>query len=1635
MANNNYSLRFDGTSKWVNFPTAAYSYASIAGLSVFTWEAWVKPTLDESSASHKTTFLWAERQGFNHSATPTTNESGQGTSHRFGVVCTTKQVRFALNRYGGTYNNYGVATGEPSFYSYEYDFGDDQWHHIAFAARVTDADASNQKYAIFIDGAQMIESTLNEQGSPSLKIGECYDATTQPIAAIYPPKYIRMGFSMTGAKTNTPAFWAGKIDCVRLWNIKREQNAISTTKGNYLASPTTENDLIEEWRLEPVGGGTSAATFTGIKSGQTITLYSGYNSASQVGSTYSGTTVTDGSMWNTDRPFLADAGPDSTAPTTPTGLTTTNISYDSFTMSWSASTDNVYVQGYELRVSYNNTFTSNVTGYAPLLLGNTTLTHTITGLTPSTNYFWEVRAIDAAGNTSAWAYIGSPNAVTTTAVPDTSAPSTPTASSATNVTPISFRMNWTAATDTGGSGLAGYRVDISTDENFGSTYYVTGWASRVVGNVLTYDTFDDAFTALASDTIYYYRVRAVDNAGNESSTSNVVTVQTAPAVDSTPPNPVTVIDATSVEASSFVANWNATTDNVGVTGYLLDVSLESSFTTMLTGYSSLDVGNVLAKKVSGLNQNTQYYYRLRAYDAAGNISSNSGSFEAVTTDYAKVGTNIPYPMTFLASGAAEIRQANQSTNYSTLTTYQVIGTSGSQRKVLLSFNWGSLTGTVTGATLRVYTTNSSAATFKIAATTSAWDPATVTWATAPSIGTPISVNPTSNNSGYQISVSSLLTSGATSLGLMIYQDSGSTDDWQFSTANDQTISLELIIDPQTAFEVESIDVNVSNYMRTNLFANPNMQGSLTNTITSHNSGSVASNTTHFYRGTKSVAVTPAVTGGLNYSGARVYSTALSGTTARFYAASIYVKGSVATTSNTHFATLRALYTDASTSALGGVGFRMTTDWQLIDIPSTTASTAGKTLSQIYLEVGENTGTVNVFYIDSALMHEVSAVSTSVGGYFDGDTRMGGSWATTADASYSTFDAASLSLVTNYVGDSDADSSAVALVQFPGGLIAVPSTSLTYDRSIKTASWLSIGNSLSNVINLIENPSFENGTTLWSQTTATITQTSTEAFVGSKSLAVAVTGSGQGVSYGSTSRRVKASASQVIQLRAALKVPTGMSVAITIDAYNVSDTFISSSTTNTTTGNNAWQERTISFTCPASTSHLRVKFLTSTSSTGTFYLDGVQLVIGSYNYPYTDGDSTGGRWTGVEHLSHSWKMLEYNVGYETIMTATDPDGVFGTNPTNVYVETGTEPSAALTTNGLNLTVSNTTIEVQALYLGDDNQSSTAVVEYKRGDLSSWNRATVVYDRTNKQVLATIAYLSPGTEYDVRVTFTDVVVYGTNPQTQQVFTNSTNQSASVKPVISFAGFVLQGPDDHDFWVSSHNSFSHPSRRVQVESLPRIDGAVEVQSLWGTRTIQLRGGVTGDTRAALGANVALLRKVFAQPKQRLIIDTLDDTNRYFTATCTSFAIQEIGGQNISHVLWDAEFIAADPFRYESGESGINEVTLGNDDTISINNEGDLMAEPIFTIITQGSDTVQVTLISNTTGERLIPESNASIKLNDVLVADTSKLSLVKNSYEMDYAGSFIRLAPGENVIRIILSPTTAEVVLSARYRQRYL
>jgi YD repeat-containing protein len=225
------------------------------------------------------------------------------------------------------------------------------------------------------------------------------------------------------------------------------------------------------------------------------------------------------------------------APSVPTGLTASAPTSNSVNLAWTASTDNVAVVGYKVFRNGTHIVTRTSTGY------------TDNSVSGGVAYSYRVSAHDAAGNNSAQS-----NAATLTP-PDTIAPSTPSNLSASATGSNRVALSWSGSSDTGGSGLAGYRI------------YRNG-----IHIVSTSSTSHSDTTAAAStaSTAYSYTVVAYDGASNVSAQSNTASVTTPPPLlanvnktawswmwtDGSPlPNPTPVVVTASGGLGGYSYSW------------------------------------------------------------------------------------------------------------------------------------------------------------------------------------------------------------------------------------------------------------------------------------------------------------------------------------------------------------------------------------------------------------------------------------------------------------------------------------------------------------------------------------------------------------------------------------------------------------------------------------------------------------------------------------------------------------------------------------------------------------------------------------------------------------------------------------------------------------------------------------------------------------------------------------------------------------------------------------------------------------------------------------------------------------------------------------------------------------------------
>ena len=193
------------------------------------------------------------------------------------------------------------------------------------------------------------------------------------------------------------------------------------------------------------------------------------------------------------------APPTPTPPDAPTGVSATPVSSTEIKVAWQASSG---ATGYRVERSANG-------GTSWTTAGTTTTATSFnnTGLAPATTYQYRVVATSPNGNSA-------PSATATATTPRDTAPPTPPQNLVAGGAYRSITLSWSASTDAGGSGLAGYTVWRSTSGAPGTF----SWIATTTGTSYTN-------TGLRKNANYWYAVVAHDGAGNYSAPSSVVSAR------------------------------------------------------------------------------------------------------------------------------------------------------------------------------------------------------------------------------------------------------------------------------------------------------------------------------------------------------------------------------------------------------------------------------------------------------------------------------------------------------------------------------------------------------------------------------------------------------------------------------------------------------------------------------------------------------------------------------------------------------------------------------------------------------------------------------------------------------------------------------------------------------------------------------------------------------------------------------------------------------------------------------------------------------------------------------------------------------------------------------------------------------
>jgi hypothetical protein len=306
----------------------------------------------------------------------------------------------------------------------------------------------------------------------------------------------------------------------------------------------------------------------------------------------------------------------SAPPGSPTALVTSAPSASTIALNWTTPTTGGPVGSYTAQY--------RVTGQSLWITAATniqTTQVTVGNLTASTEYDFQVIAVNSAGSSS-------PSTVangTTTIV----APGIPTAVSVGAITQTATTVSWTAPS-TGGA-VTSYTLQ----------YRVTGAGSwiQITGITITSSTI----TGLTAGTQYDFQVEAVNSGGVSGFTpiTNATTLVAAPAL----PTGLTAETATS---TTQPLSWTAPTTGGTITSYSVRYSAHAANVwTTVTGITTT------ATAITGLVGSTSYDYEVEAVNAGG----NSG-WTAATTATTAVPPNYLLTAYAPAAGYTEAHGTN-----------------------------------------------------------------------------------------------------------------------------------------------------------------------------------------------------------------------------------------------------------------------------------------------------------------------------------------------------------------------------------------------------------------------------------------------------------------------------------------------------------------------------------------------------------------------------------------------------------------------------------------------------------------------------------------------------------------------------------------------------------------------------------------------------------------------------------------------------------------------------------------------------------------------------------------------------------------------------------------------------------------
>jgi len=176
-----------------------------------------------------------------------------------------------------------------------------------------------------------------------------------------------------------------------------------------------------------------------------------------------------------------------------------------------------------------------------------------------------------------------------------------------------------------------------------------------------------------------------------------------------------------------------------------------------------------------------------------------------------------------------------------------------------------------------------------------------------------------------------------------------------------------------------------------------------------------------------------------------------------------------------------------------------------------------------------------------------------------------------------------------------------------------------------------------ITNLITNPGVEGGITGWrvNGTAGTGQLTSGGAADGSSFYRVAWASAGTQIFPGTNGAMVTASPGTSYTASVKVRSNPASSMSLYLAWYNSASTYISQSAgPSQTSSTSAWTTLTVTSTAPVNTAQLQLVIVGAFGAGSTLDADSSMATVGTTNYSFADGSTSGWAWTGTPNASTS-----------------------------------------------------------------------------------------------------------------------------------------------------------------------------------------------------------------------------------------------------------------------------------------------------------------------------------------------------------------------------------------------------------------